>query len=193
MTEPRRLLVVCTANLCRSPVAEAMLARRLTGLVDVDGRSWTVASAGTDRYDGLVVEPDTATAAATRGLDLSNHIPRQLMPAHVTEADLVLTMTRSHLRSIVANDPTAWPKTFTIRELGRRATRTLGVSDGFEGWLSEVAEGRRAADLVNSSIEDDVSDPYRQGLSANGAMVGELESLVDELIRSGPWLVAPRG
>ncbi len=89
---PRRMLVVCTANVCRSPVAEAILARRLANVVDLDGRRWTVASAGTDRYHGPL-EPDTVAAAAALGLDISSHVPRQVTDDDLDEADLVLTMT----------------------------------------------------------------------------------------------------
>ncbi len=189
MTESRRMLVVCTANLCRSPVAEALLARRFADVVDVDGARWSVASAGTDRYDGPV-EPDTMAAAAAIGLDLASHAPRQVAPVDLDGTDLVLTMARSHLRWIVANDPSLWPRTFTIRELVRRAMRTSAHADGFRGWLEAVADGRRTADLVKSATDDDVPDPYRQGRAANVAMVTHLDSLVDQLIQWGPWMMA---
>jgi protein-tyrosine phosphatase len=185
----RQLLVVCTANLCRSPVAEALLARRLTGLVDVDGATWTVASAGTDRYGG-VVEPDTAAAAAAVGLDIAAHVPRQLVPLDLEQADLVLTMTRAHLRSVVVADPSVWPRTFTIREFARRSMTAPAATDGFAGWLRSLGAGRRAADLADSAPDDDVVDPYRQGRPANIAMVTQLTALVDDLIAFGPWLPA---
>jgi len=180
------MLVVCTANLCRSPVSEALLARRLAGVVDVDGARWTVASAGTDRFDGLI-EPDTVAAAAALGLDISSHTPRQVTQADLDDADLVVTMTRSHVRSIVASVESAWPRTFTLKELVRRAVQTPAPSDGFDGWLKAVAAGRRTADLMSSSPDDDVADPYRQGRSANVAMVNELDRLTEDLVIWGPW------
>ena len=186
MTDPRRLLVVCTANLCRSPVAEALLTRRLADLVDVDGRTWTVSSAGTDRFQGLA-EPDTVAAAAALGLDISSHASRQLSGDDLAAADLILTMTRSHVRSVVAIDQSAWPRTFTLKELVRRLQTPAQPGDGFAGWLASATDGRRAADMLAPSEEDDVLDPYRRGRPANIAMVAELDWLIAELLSWGPW------
>jgi protein-tyrosine phosphatase len=181
----RQVLVVCTANLCRSPVAAALLARRLDGMVDVDGRPWTVASAGTMRHRAAA-DPDTATAAESLGLDLADHRPRVVDVADIERADLILTMTREQLRQVVAEAPAAWLKTFTLRELLRRA-ESLARAESAEGWLAAAGAGRRAADLMQPSAADDIADPYRQGLAANMAMVRELAALITELARLGPW------
>ena len=187
VAEPRRMLAVCTANVCRSPVAEAILARRLADVVDIDGRRWTVSSAGTDRYPGLV-EPDTVAAAAARGLDITMHTSRQVSQADLDEADLVLAMTRSHVRSLVATDPAAWPRTFTLKELVRRSIDVLPSKvGGFADWLASAGAGRRAADMLRPSDDDDVVDPYRRGRAANVEMVNEIERLVDDLLIWGPW------
>lgn len=187
VTEPRRMLVVCTANLCRSPVAEALLRRRLADLVDVDGRRWTVASAGTDRYLGST-EPDTVAAAAALGLDIAAHSSRQVSADDLATADLILTMTRSHVRSVVAADKSAWPRTFTVKELVRRAIQLPPPNEGgFAAWLADAGTGRRAADLLRPSADDDVVDPYRRGRAANFTMVNELDLLIGELLTWGPW------
>lgn len=183
------MLVVCTANLCRSPVAEALLARRLADVVDMDGRRWMVSSAGTDRHLGPV-EPDTVAAAAALGLDITTHASRQVRQGDLDDADLVLTMTRSHLRSIAATDQSVWPRTFTLKELVRRSKSVPNIEGGFAAWLAAAGTGRRAADMLSPSDEDDVLDPYRQGRSANVAMVAAVESLVDELVSWGPWTPA---
>lgn len=187
VAEPRRMLVVCTANLCRSPVGEALLARRLAGVVDIDGRSWTVRSAGTDQFR-LPVDPDTVAAAAAMGLDITEHTSRQVRQGDLDEADLVLTMTRSHLRSIVAIDQSVWPRTFTMKELVRRARGVAPDDDGFAGWLGAARTGRRAADMLSPSDEDDVGDPFHCGRAANLKMVAELDRLTAELLIWGPWL-----
>ena len=186
MAEPRQLLVVCTANLCRSPVAAGLLSRKLAGAVDVDGREWVVASAGTSEYRGAP-EPDTLVAAARLNLDLTSHQSRRLTAADVAAADLIVTMTRTHVREIVAGEPTAWPKTFTLKELVRRAIAAPPPNGDFETWRHSVAADRRAADLMQSSSDDDIADPYRRGASANDARVSDLDALTDELISWGPW------
>ena len=59
-------------------------------------------------------------------------------------ADLVLTMTREHLRHVVAMDPSAWPRTFTLKEFVRRAQSvapaTAGAG-GFPRWLDRAGDG----------------------------------------------------
>lgn len=181
----RRVLVVCTANLCRSPVAAALLARELDGVVDVDGRRWTVTSAGTTAHRAEP-DPDTAAAAALLGVDLGDHRPRVVTAADVHAADLVLTMAREHLRSVVATAPAAWPKTFTLRELVRRAG-SVPPATGVDAWLAAAGAGRRAAELMAPSVDDDLADPYRRGRGANDEMVRDLAALTAELVRLGPW------
>ena len=89
-----RILFVCTGNTCRSPMAEAV-ARRL-----VEDRGWgqvQVASAGVAGHGGHPPTGGAVRAAETAGLDLSEHRSRGLTPGEVAEADLILTMSRSHL------------------------------------------------------------------------------------------------
>jgi len=184
------MLVVCTANLCRSPVAAGLLARRLADVVDTDGRAWTVSSAGTERFPGLV-EPDTAAAAAALGLDITTHASRQLSADDLAAADLIVTMTRAHVRAVVATDLSAWPRTFTLKELVRRSQIAAEPGAGFDGWLAAAGAGRRAADMLAPSEDDDVTDPYRRGRAANDAMVREVDSLIGQLVTWGPWVSAP--
>jgi protein-tyrosine phosphatase len=183
---PRRMLVVCTANLCRSPVAEALLARRLAEVVDIDGREWIVSSAGTGGYGGPA-DPDTAAAAATLGLEMKWRAPHQLTKADLDAADLVVTMSREHLQFIVVSDPSAWSRTFTLRELVRRTVHGVQPRSGFDEWLNEIGSGRTASDMLKPSRDDDVTDPYRQGRAANIAMVNQLDQLTKDLVTWGPW------
>jgi protein-tyrosine phosphatase len=160
----RHLLVVCTANVCRSAVAERMLARELAGRRDVDGHEWIVRSAGTADLRAPM-DRNTIAAAAAIGLDLGDHRARHLTKEILATdgADLVLTMTREHLRHVVGMDPSAWPRTFTLKEFARRADaiRPAAVeSGGVAEWLERVRADRRAADLMRPDPSDDIADPY---------------------------------
>jgi len=178
--------VVCTANVCRSPVAAARFAAGLSDRVDRDGHRWFVSSAGVGHYD-VALDRDMVKAAATLGLDITDHVPRQVTSADISAADLIVTMTRSQLRTIVAAEPSAWRRTFTLRELARRASRYAPLDGSFGDWLDAAGTACRSADLLGESADDDIDDPFQRGYAANLATAQELERLVDEVIMSGPW------
>ncbi len=92
-----RVLFVCTGNTCRSPMAEvigrAMIAER-------NWRNVTVSSAGVaaDAISGA--SEGSLLIGMEHGLDLSRHRSRQVTPALLAEADLILTMSPSHLLAV---------------------------------------------------------------------------------------------
>jgi protein-tyrosine phosphatase len=89
---PRRIVVVCNANLCRSPYLEAVLRRNLS---DVE-----VASAGI-LGAGRRVQPDSLAAALDRGVELSAHRSQLLSRALVERADLVVVMEARQARLLM--------------------------------------------------------------------------------------------
>jgi len=165
-------------------VAAAVFAARLADRVDRDGHRWTVSSAGVGHYD-VALDPEMVKAAAALGVDITDHVPHQLTSADLT-ADLIVTMTRSQLRTIVAAEPSAWARTFTLRELARRASRQAPLDGSFGDWIDAVGASRRLADLLGESADDDIDDPFQRGYAANLTTAQELDRLVDELIRNGP-------
>jgi protein-tyrosine-phosphatase len=89
--------MVCTGNICRSPMAEGllrqMLPESLTPVV-------TVRSAGTHGLHGNRAEPFAVMAAAGYGADINGHRARILDPAMIRGADLVLAMEKYHINKI---------------------------------------------------------------------------------------------
>lgn len=94
---PIRVLLVCSGNTCRSPLAAAMLQR----LLQEGGPEGVVAeSAGTGAFEGAPASEGAYLVALEEGLDLSAHRARQLTADLVRSADLILTMSQSHLRRV---------------------------------------------------------------------------------------------
>lgn len=107
MSAPFGVLFVCTANICRSPTAEAVFAA-LVGRAGLGDRI-VCDSAGT--WDGFVGEPPDADAraiAADRGFDLSGLRARRVGPKDYERFDLLLAMEQAHLVRMRAECPAQW-------------------------------------------------------------------------------------
>lgn len=89
----RRVLLVCTGNICRSPLAAVMLDRALT---QRNVRDVEVKSAGTGAWDGAPASEGAYLVALENGLDLSEHRAQLLTRDLAEGSDLILTMARHH-------------------------------------------------------------------------------------------------
>ncbi|MFI7576691.1 low molecular weight phosphatase family protein [Micromonospora sp. NPDC049497] len=134
-----RVLFVCHANLCRSPMAE-YIARRLLADQPV-----VVGSAGTDAHDDLAMHPYAAEVAAGTGADPRLFRSRRLRPEHLAGATLVLTATRRQRSVCTALAPAALHRTFTLRQFGRLAEAAGAAPDAAEPARGGTAGPLRAA------------------------------------------------
>lgn len=168
------ILCVCTGNVCRSPVAERLLAAAL-------GPSVVVSSAGTYALAGESFSPPMDQLVLDGGADAAGFVARQLSPTHLHEADLVLGMAREHRSAAVELVPAAVRRSFTLREFAR----LLGQIDPELLPAGSPAERARASLPLaaaqrrrSEADEDDVADPYRQAESAYARAFGEIEQAV---------------
>ena len=107
------ILLVCTGNICRSPMAEGFL-RQL--LQERGASTVTLSSAGVYSWDDSPATPEAVRALEERGIDISGHVARRLTRALVEEADLVLGMASDHCDAVARMVPAAADRTFTIKE-----------------------------------------------------------------------------
>jgi protein-tyrosine phosphatase len=113
------ILLVCTGNTCRSPMAEVMcrqmIADRLGCPVgELGDHGVIVTSAGLSAMMGARPSPEAVDVMAKMGLQLADHESQPLTTQLVRHADIIWTMTRSHRQSIVAQWPEASARTVVL-------------------------------------------------------------------------------
>lgn len=109
-----RFLTVCTGNICRSPLAQLLLAQNLREL------PVTIHSAGTHALVGEQLPPMQQDIARAAGIKTPEaHRAQQLEPGHLDRVDLVLAMEREHRSALVRLSPKILRQTFTLREFAR--------------------------------------------------------------------------
>jgi protein-tyrosine phosphatase len=171
-----KILVVCTANVCRSAMAEALLRDRLPATFLL--RSCGLLATGRDLPDPLAV-----AAAAELGATVPSRPSRRLRDADLRDADLVLGLATQHVRDVVVQHRTAFARAFTLAELVVRA-RAVGSprqGEDLAGWLARLHEGRAAADLTSAHPDLDVDDPTGGDLAGYRATAARLAELADDV------------
>ncbi len=100
------VLVVCVGNICRSPVAERLLAKSCPEL--------RVESAGIAALEGHGPDPLASEVAANGGVSVSGHIARQFTAELAQGFDLILALEKGHTRVIAQKAPAASGKTMLL-------------------------------------------------------------------------------
>lgn len=107
----KSILVVCEANICRSPMAEGLLASALP--------QTTVGSAGLNASSGMPADESAVRLMRVRGLDITSHRARQITRELCRQAELVLVMSDEQRRRVRDDFPFAGGRVFRIGEFGK--------------------------------------------------------------------------
>jgi protein-tyrosine phosphatase len=108
------ILIICTANICRSPVAEALLRDRLRKR---ELEEWSVSSAGTWALEKRSASENSVKVMSEYGLDITEHEAQMVEGQHMRDADLVLCMESGHAEALRAEFPDQAHKVYLISEM----------------------------------------------------------------------------
>ena len=139
------ILVACTANVCRSPMAAGLLRQRLaTKKLDVRHR---VVSAGVWAMEDAPASENAVAVMAERGIDISDHQSHSLTTDEVAGADLILVMTHDHARMVRQT----WPQyAWKVHLLSEMTGKRRDVEDPYGGPIEEY---RACADTMSRYID----------------------------------------
>ena len=133
------ILVVCTANICRSPVVEALLRAKLAerGL-----SSWQVSSSGTMGVEGWPPAAESAALMAVRGIDISDCRSSATTAQLLEASSLVLCMEQTHVDIVCRLHPPSCERVYRLAEMagevGDVADPYGGPAALFERMIQEV-------------------------------------------------------
>jgi protein-tyrosine phosphatase len=118
------ILFLCTGNVSRSYLAEALLENELQSLNHADG--FSVFSAGLRAFPGSPPDPNMVSFLREKGIEMKSHGARQVREEDLEWADLILVMEKIH-REIIQQ---TWPReTEKVRLLGAYIAGALGEEE----------------------------------------------------------------
>ncbi|MDQ4065208.1 MAG: hypothetical protein M3161_04105 [Actinomycetota bacterium] len=168
-----KVVMVCTGNLCRSPMAEALLRHAAQGR----GCDIEVSSIGTWAHFGHPAMPEAIAVLAQRGVELGEHRSRPVEIAELQGADVVVAMTSVHRKELLQLAPEIEHKLVLLKELTEMA---------IEGDLPASAEARIER-LLGARRPQwrralDLDDPIGKPLGAYEKTAAEIQMAVEVLV-----------
>jgi protein-tyrosine-phosphatase len=155
------ILVLCTANICRSPMAAALLRHALQAEPE-PLRSVPVISAGVSARRGEPMTEYSVTALKKVGIPAGGHVSQPLTQALLDQAAVVFCMTEQHRLMIQATAEPVPPRLFLFREFMPPAAGRE-IADPYGGPLSIYEQSRdEMVEAIPSVVE------YLRGLFSGG-------------------------
>ena len=192
MTTPFTVLHVCMGNICRSPMAERLLARAVRDRVgDQSEQLVRSVSAGTGGWhEGEEMNPPAARQVRARGGETAGFEARKLRGDFIDEADLIFTATADQYDYVVALRPGAADHTFVMGEFGRLlgAIDAAALPPAGDDAESVRARGVAIVEAIHRLRgneaplpSDDLDDPWGRGDQVFSRVADEIQATVTPL------------
>jgi protein-tyrosine phosphatase len=123
----RQILFVCTANVCRSPMAEAIF----NALAEERGLAWRAESAGVAALVDEDITPNARAALDEVGIYANEHRARQVNEAMLEEADLVLAMGPQHVATLRGRFGDLSERVYALPQYALGAPPEEGIPDPY--------------------------------------------------------------
>lgn len=189
---PFTVLHVCMGNICRSPMAERLLAHAVREAGGDPSYIYSHSAGTGGWHEGEEMNPPAARQVKARGGDTDGFSARKLRAEHIDAADLILTATADQQDYVVALRPDAADRTFVLGEFGRLLpgvdASKLPAANGTPESLQErgaalvaAVDTQRAGQAARSG--DDLDDPWGRGDSVFGRVADEIDDTLQPLVR----------
>jgi glycine hydroxymethyltransferase len=176
-----KILLVCTGNICRSPMATGLLASHLR---DRGVRGVTVESCGVSAWDGSPATPEAVAVMEEQDVDISTHVARKLNRPLIESADLIVGLSSEHRDAVKRIVPSAARRVFTLKELVNLLDSAGPPPRGATG-QDHLRSAAIRADAVRDAYpelhlqDEDVADPLGMGLESYRAVAWEIGALCE--------------
>lgn len=128
MNKIKKILFVCTANICRSPMAEVILKEKLR---NSGNTNISISSAGLMDMKGGRARDEAIEIIRNLGVDISHHRSRHLTDDMIKEADIVIVMEASHRDKILGKYPESSNKVFLLSRFGNEKGIERDIADPY--------------------------------------------------------------
>jgi protein-tyrosine phosphatase len=184
----RKILFVCHANLCRSPIAERVARHAIARLPGLRELRLSASSGGTHAATGMAMHPVAYAVLAAEGIDADGFASRPLSAELLNGAGLVLTAARRQRAACATLAPAAVCRTFTLRQFGRLAEavdpdRLLGVEPSRRlSVLVDEALSVRGELAPAPTEEDELADPVGGTLDEMRACLTQIRASLSPVL-----------
>lgn len=174
------VLLVCTANRCRSPLAEFLLRQAVSDL-DI---AWQISSAGTHAAPGLAMDPHVSRLLNQRGIAVGPWSTTPVNASMLDAADLVLTATRQHSSYLIGARPELLGKTYPLLRFARRVAqaRHTGIHALHPSDPGCYLEAAKKAEAMGHPGVDDLADPVGRPYRRFKSCANTIDMAVDLIL-----------